>query len=38
MEFWIENSDAIAEAAIFVPMTQEQKDEGFAAIETLTGG
>jgi phosphate transport system substrate-binding protein len=38
MEFWIENSDAIAEAAIFVPMTQEQKDEGFAKIETLTGG
>ncbi|GAB3112285.1 PstS family phosphate ABC transporter substrate-binding protein [Streptomyces calidiresistens] len=36
MEFWLENSAEIAETAGFVPMTQEQIDEGNAKVESLT--
>lgn len=35
VEFYIENSDAIAEAATFIPLTQEQKDESLAKVAEL---
>ncbi|MCE7079103.1 PstS family phosphate ABC transporter substrate-binding protein [Streptomyces sp. ST2-7A] len=36
MKFWLENSAQIAETAGFVPMTQEQIDEGDAKVDSLT--
>lgn len=38
IEFWIENSDEIADAAIFVPMTDEQKQESLDKAAALAGG
>ncbi|MDB1088088.1 phosphate ABC transporter substrate-binding protein PstS family protein [Streptomyces sp. ACA25] len=38
LTFWLENSAQIAETATFVPMTQEQIDEGHAKVESLTSG
>lgn len=37
VEFYIENSDEIAESALFVPLTEEQKTEALAQVEALAG-
>lgn len=37
MEFYIENSDAAAEAASYIPLTDEQKEEANAKIAELAG-
>jgi len=36
--FYIENSDALAEQAGFIPLTEEQKQESLDKIEQLSGG
>ena len=36
LEFYIENSDAIAEQALYVPLSDEQKSESAAKIESLS--
>ena len=37
VEFYIENSDPIAEAATFIPLTAEQKEEAQAKVDELSG-
>jgi phosphate transport system substrate-binding protein len=37
LEYYIENSDAIAEQALYVPLSEEQKTEATEKIETLAG-
>ncbi len=37
LEYYIENSDEIAEQALYVPLSDEQKKEATAKIETLKG-
>ncbi|MDD9205632.1 hypothetical protein PU560_04005, partial [Georgenia sp. 10Sc9-8] len=37
VEFYINNSDRIAEAAGFIPLTQEQKDEALDQVSQLAG-
>ena len=36
LEFYIENSDAVAEQALYVPLSDEQKSEATAKIESLS--
>ncbi|MGC1207866.1 MAG: phosphate ABC transporter substrate-binding protein PstS family protein [Ornithinimicrobium sp.] len=37
VEFYIENNDPIAEAATFIPLTAEQKEEAQATVDELSG-
>jgi phosphate transport system substrate-binding protein len=37
LEFYIDNGDAIAEAATFIPLTDEQKEESLAKVAELAG-
>ena len=37
VEFYIENNDPIAEAATFIPLTAEQKEEAQAKVDELSG-
>jgi phosphate transport system substrate-binding protein len=38
VQFYIDNNDAIAEAAGAIPLTEEQKEEARSAVESLIGG
>jgi phosphate transport system substrate-binding protein len=38
MTFYIDNAEPVAEAASYVPLTEEQIEEQHAKIEELTGG